>query len=146
MIIIASVLGQAIPVLGALEKRDYSYYNSQHLTARFGNSMVCGDHICSPGEWSKMQVHLNQAQISHGSGKNVTKTTPTTTVKTNSTSSTTSVNANSTSVPPVQPTPVPIPTPTPVPYSVCNTVKAVLTNSTISSSVITKIMTSLGCS
>jgi hypothetical protein len=51
-----------IPSANALTKRDYYVLNDQHLTARFGNSLVCGNHICSPGEFSKMQQQLNQAQ------------------------------------------------------------------------------------
>ncbi|MDE1769281.1 MAG: hypothetical protein KGI28_01840 [Thaumarchaeota archaeon] len=160
VILMLSILGQTFPASGAtLVKRDYSYLNDQHLTARFGNSMVCGDHMCAPGEWSKMQEHLNQSQIVHGAGKNVVPASTNSTVKTNPVSSTNStVKTNSTSstdsvsssipTPSVSPSPIPIPipTPSPVPYSVCNTVKSVLANSTIPSSVVGKIMTSLGCS
>ncbi len=47
----------------ALIKRDYYYLNDQHLTARYGNTIVCGDHICAPGEWEKLQVQLTAAQL-----------------------------------------------------------------------------------
>jgi len=51
-----------IPSADALTKRDYSVLNDQHLTTRYGNSLVCGNHFCSPGEFSKMQQQLSQAQ------------------------------------------------------------------------------------
>jgi hypothetical protein len=51
-----------IPSANALTKRDYYILNDQHLTAQYGNSVVCGNHYCSPGEYSKMQQRLNQAQ------------------------------------------------------------------------------------
>jgi carbohydrate-binding DOMON domain-containing protein len=146
VLMLTSLLGQMVPASGDLVKRDYYYLNDQHLTARFGNTMVCGDHMCAPGEWTKMQENLNKAQIGH-IAQNVTNSTTTTTMKTNSTAATMKTNSttSTTSTPPVQPIPVPIPTPSPVPYSICNSVKAVLTNSTISSSVVAKVMTDLGC-
>jgi hypothetical protein len=51
-----------IPSANALTKRDYSSPNDQPLTARYGNSLVCGNHICNPGEWSMLQLELTQAQ------------------------------------------------------------------------------------
>ena len=51
-----------IPSANALTKRDYSVLNDQHTTASYGNSMICGDHYCSTGEFSKMQQQLSQAQ------------------------------------------------------------------------------------
>ena len=54
------------PSANALTKRDFYYLNDQHLTARFGDTTVCGDHICAPGEFTKMQEHLNGAQIGNG--------------------------------------------------------------------------------
>lgn len=138
-ILITSVLGQTIPASGMLEKRNYAYLTDQHLTARLGNSKVCGDHMCVAGEWSKLQENLNKAQIGHGSEKNFTKTTPSTTAKVNSTSSATPAQ-------PVQPVPTPIPTPPVTPYSVCKAVKETLANSTVSSDVVAKIMTDLSCS
>src|SRR6185312_12584840 len=59
-----------IPSANALTKRDYFTLDDQHLVARYGNSPVCGNHICGLGEQAKMQQELNQAQIgktpSHG--------------------------------------------------------------------------------
>ena len=51
-----------IPSASALTKRDYFALDDQPLVARYGNSPVCGDHICGPGEQAKMQQELNQAQ------------------------------------------------------------------------------------
>ena len=38
-------------------------FNDSHSTARFGNSPVCGDHICAPGEHNKMMQEMAQAQM-----------------------------------------------------------------------------------
>lgn len=51
-----------IPVVNALTQRDFSILNDQPLTATFGNSPVCGNHLCSPGEFTRMQQELSQAQ------------------------------------------------------------------------------------
>lgn len=51
-----------VPSANALTKRDYFALDDQPLVARYGNSPVCGNHICGPGEQSKMQQELNQAQ------------------------------------------------------------------------------------
>ena len=50
------------PSANALTKRDYFALDDQPLVARYGNSPVCGNHICGPGEQSKIQQELNQAQ------------------------------------------------------------------------------------
>jgi hypothetical protein len=51
-----------IPSANALTKRDYYVLNDQHTTASYGNSVICGNHYCSPGEYSRMQQQLSQAQ------------------------------------------------------------------------------------
>jgi hypothetical protein len=51
-----------IPSADALTKRDYNAPNDQHLTAKYGNSPVCGNHLCTAGEYMKMQQQLSQAQ------------------------------------------------------------------------------------
>ena len=147
-VVIALVLGSVSPVLAQtapattnLVKRDYSYANDQHLTARFGNDKVCGDHLCAPGEWTKLQDNLNQAQVTHS---------PTTPVKTvpvsTNTTMTSSTNATSQmQSPPVPPTPAPIPTPQVEPSAICVAVKSVLANSTVPSTTVTRIMADLGC-
>jgi hypothetical protein len=155
-IMMTFVLGQAVPVSGqtipagvTLVQRDFSYLNDQHLTASNGNTKVCGDHLCAPGEWSALQENLNKAQIGNFTATS-TKTMPNTTNSTSSTNSTSTAmhvtTTNSTSAVTILPTPVPIPTPPPVSYSVCNAVKTALGNSTVSSNTIAKIMNDLGCS
>lgn len=136
---VAPVLAQTAPATSNLVKRDYSYANDQHLTARFGNDKVCGDHLCAPGEWTKLQENLNQAQIVHP---------PTNSTKSVSLSTSTTVTTNATSQmqsPPVPPTPAPIPTPPTGPSTVCVKIKAVLADSTVPSTTVTRIMADLGC-
>ncbi|MGI0066282.1 MAG: hypothetical protein ACREAT_05935, partial [Nitrosotalea sp.] len=51
------------PSANALTKRDYTSPNDQPITATYGgNSIVCGNHICGPGEHARMQQELSQAQ------------------------------------------------------------------------------------
>lgn len=161
-ILMTSALGQIIPASGyQLEKRDFTILHDQHLTVRTGNTMICGNHICQPGEWNKLTENLNTAQIAHGSAKHFPRTSsipaqnynPAYSVsnpyapQTPSTPQTSvPITTPSPTPPSTPPIPVPIPTPSPVPYSVCQTVNATLTNSTISSNVIAKILTQLGCS
>lgn len=73
-VLAASVAVSTIPASNALIQRDFSYLNDNHLTVRTGNTKVCGDHLCAPGEWDKLQESLNAAQVG-----NVTKPTTTTT-------------------------------------------------------------------
>lgn len=138
---VTPVLAQTAPTTSNLVKRDYSYLNDQHTTARFGNSKVCGDHMCVPGEWVKLQGNLNQAQITHPP----TNSTKTVSIPTNTTMT---ASANTTSqIPsqPVPPVPAPIPTPPSGPSAVCIAVKAVLGNSVVPSTTVAKIMADLGC-
>jgi hypothetical protein len=135
------VLAQSIPTSSNLVKRDMSVMDDQHTTALYGNDKVCGDHLCAPGEWSKLQANLNQAQITHAA-INSTKTVAvssnvTTTVSTNSTLPVTPM--------PITSPPAPIPTPLPVQSSICVTVKADLANSTVTADIVAKIMSDLGC-
>jgi len=51
-----------VPSANALTKRDYTAPNDQPLTATYGNSPICGNHVCSPGELAMMQRQLSQAQ------------------------------------------------------------------------------------
>jgi hypothetical protein len=141
----APVLAQSVPTSSNLVKRDYSYTDDQHLTARFGNSRVCGDHMCAPGEWTKLQESLNHAQISHTTNKTTTTSLPPsvpTTPPVTPTNSTVPVPSNSTM--PI--TPAPVPTPLSTSSSVCVAVKAALGNSTVPASTVAKIMSDLGCS
>lgn len=60
----------------ALIKRDYTYLNDNHLTARYGETAVCGDHLCAPGEWDKLQQALTAAQLGSQGGRNAKAVTP----------------------------------------------------------------------
>lgn len=83
-VLVASVAVSTIPASNALIQRDYSYLNDNHLTVRTGNTKVCGDHLCAPGEWDKLQTQINSAQL----GNKTQSTTTTTTTTTASPSST----------------------------------------------------------
>lgn len=50
-----------LPSANALQTR--ITFDDSHMTARFGSSPVCGDHICAPGEHSKMMQAMQQAQM-----------------------------------------------------------------------------------
>src|SRR5713226_6646373 len=59
-VLITSVVASTLPAANALTKNTF---NDSHSTARFGNSPVCGDHICAPGEHNKMMQEMAQAQM-----------------------------------------------------------------------------------
>ena len=75
-VLMASVAVTTIPASNAVIQRDYSYLNDNHLTARTGNTKVCGDHLCAPGEWDKLQQNLNAAQLGNQTTGNATTTAP----------------------------------------------------------------------
>lgn len=53
-----------LPQANALEP---STFDDSHTTARFGNSKVCGDHLCVPGEHAKWVNAVSQSQkLGHG--------------------------------------------------------------------------------
>ncbi len=57
------VYAVAIPSASALEPRNFQYLNDNHKTDRFpGGQHVCGDHLCTPQEWSAMKANLGKAQ------------------------------------------------------------------------------------
>ncbi|MDE1863150.1 MAG: hypothetical protein KGI33_09580 [Thaumarchaeota archaeon] len=57
----------AVPSASALTPRDFQYLQDTHKTTRFpGGQEVCGDHLCSPQEWSAMQQALGNAQRNPG--------------------------------------------------------------------------------
>ncbi|MGI0065970.1 MAG: hypothetical protein ACREA5_00395 [Nitrosotalea sp.] len=144
---VAPVLAQSVPATSNLVKRDFTSTDNQHLTASSGNTIVCGDHLCAPGEWAKLQDDLNRSQLSHS--VNSTNTMSTNSVMSVSTNATMKMSSNSTSIPspnPVQSSPAPISTPPTTPSSVCTAVMTALGNSTVSSSVSAKVMSDLGCS
>lgn len=115
-VVIASVGASTLPA-NALIKRDYYYLNDQHLTARYGNTQVCGDHLCAPGEWEKLQASLTTAQLGHQGGRTTTPTTP---------------------------PPTPSSTPA-VPASVCQSVKTILYGAGVPTATTAQVMAVLGC-
>lgn len=128
VIVVAVLVGSfvivAMPAANALTKRDYSYgYDDSIRTARLGNNMVCGDHICAPGEWDKLITTLNDAQRGQQAGRNMTQTGY--------------VNATSASSALL---------PTTAPSNVCDSIRSMLSSAGVSSSVEMKVMTDLGCS
>lgn len=64
-VLLASFAVMAIPQASALTK---NMWDDSHTTARFGNSKVCGDHMCAPGEHSKWTAAVSQSQ-KVGTGK-----------------------------------------------------------------------------
>ncbi len=126
-VLMTSIVAVSIPAASALTSR--TSFNDNHYTALYpGGPRICGDHICAPGEFDKMQQELAKAQMK---GKGGTKPTPPTTTPTPPTT-TPSTNTNAT---------------TPMPStSVCPTVKGILTNAGYTSTVIAKVMADLGCS
>jgi hypothetical protein len=122
-VLIAAVVGTTIPVSNALIQRNFDYLNDQHLTARYGNTKVCGDHLCTPGEFAKMQAQLTASQLGHQGGRNATQT----------------------AVVPTMPAAPSAPAPT-ISSSVCQPVKSILSGAGVSSTVMAKVMADLGCS
>jgi hypothetical protein len=58
---------ETLHVANALTTRND--FNDNHYTSLYpGGPRICGDHICSPGEYSKMQLELSQAQITGKTG------------------------------------------------------------------------------
>lgn len=76
----------AVLVLGAslmhsaysLTPRDFAYLHDNHYTYFHpGSTMVCGDHICKPGEWDGWIGKLMIDQIKGQAPSNVTTTSST---------------------------------------------------------------------
>jgi hypothetical protein len=123
VILVASVASSTIPASAMLIQRDYTYLNDNHLTARYGNTIVCGDHICAPGEWDQLQAKLLAAQLGYQGGRNIAQTTmptapaahapivpPPVTITVNKTAPTTANNIAPTMPAPSATTPAPMPT------------------------------------
>jgi len=56
----------------ALTQRDFSYLNDNPITVLSGNTKICGNHMCSPGEWSELQSSLSTSQRGQQATNNVT--------------------------------------------------------------------------
>src|SRR5690348_2670395 len=116
-VLMTSIAAVTIPAASALTSR--SSFNDNHYTALYpGGPRICGDHVCAPGEYDKMQQELAQAQM-----KGKTGTTAPTTPPMNGTSTTSMTS-----------------------MTVCQSVKTILINAGTSSTVIAKVMADLGCS
>jgi len=135
-VVVASFAVATIPVSYALVQRDWSYgFNDNEITARYGNTKVCGDHMCAPGEWTQLQDKLTASQLGYQGGRNATQTTTTPLTPPPSTvPSTPPTNATSTQMP------------TGVTPKLCAAVKDILSSTGVSSSVIGQVMADLGCS
>ncbi len=115
-VLMASVAVSTIPASNALIQRDFSILNDQRITVRYGDTKVCGDHLCAPGEWDKLQASLANAQFGNQTGgSNTTTTTPTTTHVASNTS------------------------------SLCTMVKAALANANASPTITQTVLSQLGC-
>jgi len=63
---------ETLPVANALTSR--SSFNDNHYTSLYpGGPRICGDHVCSPGEYDKMQQELAQAQMKGKTGTTSTQ-------------------------------------------------------------------------
>ena len=71
-VLMLSVTVSTIPASNALIQRNYNYVNDNPLTVLTGDTKVCGDHLCAPGEWSKLQQHLAAVQLGNQTGSNTT--------------------------------------------------------------------------
>lgn len=64
------MLAQSLPthVANALVTRDFSYLHDNHCTALYScaGALICGDHLCEPGEYGKYIENMSKAQISQG--------------------------------------------------------------------------------
>jgi len=61
-VLMTSIAAVTIPAASALTSR--SSFNDNHYTSLYpGGPRVCGDHLCAPGEYDKMQQGLAQAQM-----------------------------------------------------------------------------------
>lgn len=127
-ILVASFVMLTIPAANALTTRNYYYVNDQPLTARLGNHDVCGNHLCAPGEWDKLISSLSNAQRGQQAGWTAAHaaTTP---------------NATTPTYPPTPSTPSNRTSP-----AVCGSIENLLTSAGVSDSIVTQVMTDLGCS
>jgi len=135
-ILVASFVVMTVPAANALMNRNYYYLNDNPITARTGNTAVCGDHICAPGEWDKLITSLSSAQRGNQAGWTAKSTTTTP-----ANSAPTTSNATAPTYPPTPSTPSSSVSP-----AVCNSIENMLTTAGVSDSVVSQVMTDLGCS
>ena len=74
-VLMTSIAAVTIPAASALTSR--SSFNDNHYTVLYpGGPRICGDHICAPGEFDKMQQELAMAQMK-GKTNSTSSSTPT---------------------------------------------------------------------
>lgn len=90
VILVSSFIASSLPSVNALTAR--TDFSNRHTSASYGNSRICGDHKCAPGEQTQMMMKLNASQkigygkvgaTTHGEDvihKIVGSTTPSTTM------------------------------------------------------------------
>ena len=113
-----------LPAATALTAR--TTFNDNHYTASRpgGSQRICGDHVCAPGEYDKMQQALSQAQMT---GKN-TPSTPATSPGTMPPATTTPSTSQAAGT-----------------SDICKTVKDTLTAEASPPTTIAKVMAAMGC-
>ena len=65
-VLASSFAATVLPIANALSTR--TDFSDRHTTATWGNSRVCGDHVCGPGEktqWANKMAELQRV----GTGK-----------------------------------------------------------------------------
>ncbi len=79
-VLMTSIAAVTIPAASALTSR--SSFNDNHYTVLYpGGPRICGDHMCAPGEYDKMQQELAHAQMKGKTNSTATSTpTPPTTM------------------------------------------------------------------
>ena len=72
-VLVSSFAASVLPYANALTQR--TDFSNRHTTASWGNSRICGDHICKSGEQTELQIKLSASQRgqtgniqSHGKG------------------------------------------------------------------------------
>lgn len=65
-ILATSFTASVLPVANALTAR--TDFSNRHLSASYGNSPICGDHICAPGEKTAWASKISALQRG-GTGK-----------------------------------------------------------------------------
>ena len=87
-ILVSSFVASSLPSANALTAR--TDFTNRHTSASYGNSHICGDHKCSPGEQTQMMMKISASQkvgygkvggISHGEDvmHNIAGSTPSST-------------------------------------------------------------------
>ena len=59
-VLASSFAASVLPAANALTAR--TDFSNRHLSASYGNSPICGDHICAPGEKTAWANKISQLQ------------------------------------------------------------------------------------